>query len=568
VAHQDANTTDRMEASVGLWKRWFLIPIHRRIIVGMVVGVVLGFLVGPRSVVLSRDLLMIPDAARSQVHRRPNGPLVTLSAPGRVRVVGRRKVEGHLWYRIAWHSDGVGHSGWFDASLATEPISSVGRSIMAWIRPVGAIFLRLLKMIVVPLVFASLLVGVYSLGDSKRLGRLGGKTLLYYLATTAVAISIGLVLVNVVRPGRFVPSSDRKMLLASSASHPAFKSSQGSATAHRGHRGDRKMVAPAGDAGRGGGQGAKGDGHGSAQTGGSVHLRTAGKSLSRWLVEIVPKNPIAAAAKGNMLQVIFFALFLGIVLRKVPGSGPDRFVDLMITFDHAMVRAVGLIMETAPFAVAALLADVVGTTGMSVVLALGIYSLVVLVGLVLQGVLTYGAAVAWLGRMSPIRFLRLVRPVQLMAFSTASSAATLPVTMECAENDLGVSQPISSFVLPLGATMNMDGTALYQAVAAVFIAQVFGIHLSLVQQLSVLAAALLASIGAAAVPGAGIVLLAMVLETVGLPVAGIALVLGVDRLLDMFRTAVNVTGDLSAAVVLARSEGESLAGSRDTSSST
>ena len=490
--------------------------MHRRILVGMVLGVVIGALLGPRSLVLSRDSIRVGRQGRLSLSSVPGGreQAGVVAGPTVLRIVGRKDLGKATWYHVR---DAAGHSGWVSAEEAPAAFSGLGDRIVGWVRPIGLIFLRLLKMLVVPLVFASLVVGVFSLGDIRRLGRVGLRTFGYYLVTTALAIVFGLVLVNLVRPGRFVGAESKKALAAWNEQF------------------DKPDAA-----GRAGGP------------------KPAEQSLSRRLVEVVPENPVSAAADGRMLQIIFFALFFGVVLLMVPGDGPARLVGLLDTVNEAMIKGVGLVMEVAPFGVAALLADVVGSTGLRVLLALGVYSLVVLAGLLLHVTVTYGLAVRTLARISFRRFLRAVRPAQFLAFSTSSSAATLPVSMECAEDNLGVSGPITSFVLPLGATVNMDGTALYQAVAAVFVAQVFGVHLSLASQLAILLAALLASIGAAAVPSSSIVLLAMVLQSANIPAAGIALILGMDRILDMFRTAVNVTGDLSAAVVMARWEGEDL----------
>lgn len=510
---------------------WFRIPIYVRIFEGMVVGLVVGLLFGPQSPLLDADRARVtrkggvalcaqPDASEKT---RAGGAKNRLKTFAELEILEKKEVEGTLWFRVkpvpqaGEGGDGAEKrgavQGWLPETDLSSPYSSVGETVVSYLRPVGKVFLRLIKMLVVPLVFVSLLVGVFSLSDMKKLGRLGGKTLLYYAATTAVAILIGLTLANLVKPGRHVTEKQRDSLVAGYEGEAAKK---------------REVV-----------QGKKT---------GVVHR----------LVHMIPTNPIQAAAEGDMLQIIFFALFFGIILRRVGGKGPERLVGIFETVNQALVKAVVVVMETAPFGVLALLADVVGTSGLSVLLSLGVYCLVVLTGLVLHLFLTYGLALKVLTKVGLRRFLKAARPAQLMGFSTSSSAATLPVTFKCAGETLGISKPVTSFVLPLGATVNMDGTALYQAVAAVFVAQVFGLPLDLEAQVAVLLTALLASVGAAAVPGAGIIMLAMVLEAAGLPDAGIALVLGVDRLLDMFRTALNVTGDLSAAAIVAVSEGETL----------
>jgi len=263
-------------------------------------------------------------------------------------------------------------------------------------------------------------------------------------------------------------------------------------------------------------------------------------------------------AGGDMLQIIFFAVFFGVALTLIPKEKGDMVVAVFDAVNDAMVTCVNVIMMLAPYGVLALVANVVGQSGASVLIALGVYALTVMLGLLTHAACIYTSVVRVVGKVNPLDYWRAARPAQLLAFSTSSSSATLPVTMECAEKNLGISGQVASFVLPLGSTVNMDGTALYQGVAAVFIAQVFGIHLTLGDQLNVVLTATLASIGAAGVPGVGMVTLALVLTSIGVPTVGVALILGVDRILDMFRTSVNVTGDLSAAVLVAATEGETL----------
>jgi Na+/H+-dicarboxylate symporter len=274
------------------------------------------------------------------------------------------------------------------------------------------------------------------------------------------------------------------------------------------------------------------------------------------LIDIVPQNPVEALAGGNMLQIIFFAILLGIAVTLIPREKGRPVIAFLDGISEAMIKIVHIVMKLAPLGVLALIAAVVGQFGASILLSLVTYSLVVVAGLAIHMLAVYPSAVRLLAGMRPGFFFRGIRDAQLIAFSTSSSSATLPVTMECAEENLGVSEEVSSFVLPLGSTVNMDGTALYQGVAAVFIAQVYGIPLGFTAQLTIVLMATLASIGAAGVPGVGMITLAMVLEQVGVPLEGIALILGVDRVLDMCRTAVNVTGDASAAVIVAATEGD------------
>ncbi|HER43020.1 MAG TPA: dicarboxylate/amino acid:cation symporter [Candidatus Eisenbacteria bacterium] len=378
----------------------------------------------------------------------------------------------------------------------------------------GRLFILLIRMIVVPLVFSSLFVGTASLGNIRKLGRIGGKTILYYLCTTAIAITIGLVLGNAVRPGSGLDESTKTELLESYRTEAIEK------------------------------------------------IEIAGRRPSGFdavvetLLRIVPGNPVASLAEENMLQIIFFALLFGVAITLVPNGKGKPAVDFFEAVSEGMIQLVHLVMKFAPIGVLALIASVVGRFGADILLSLLKYALVVVAGLLVHMAVIYSAAVRLFGGMRPIDFFRGIRPAQLIAFSTSSSNATLPVTMECAEENLGVSEEVSSFVLPLGATINMDGTALYQGVAAVFIAQVYGLSLTLGDQVTIVLMATLASIGAAGVPGIGVITLAMVLQTLGLPLEGIALILGVDRILDMCRTTVNITGDASAAVVVAATEGE------------
>lgn len=377
----------------------------------------------------------------------------------------------------------------------------------SFVAPLGIIFIRLIKMVVVPLVFASLSLGVLSLGDIKKLGRIGGKTIAYYLVTTSFAITIGLVLANLIRPGDYIADKEKAQYMKKFEQTVKQKTDV------------RKSV-----------------------------------DKTKMIVEIVPTNPIHSMTHGKMLQIIFFALLFGMVLASLGNDKKEVIEKGLDGINEAMIKMVIWIMEIAPIGVFALMADTVAKAGISILKALAVYALVVLIGLVLHVFLVYGTAVRIFARISLWQFFRKVYSALLIAFSTSSSAATLPVSMRCAEEKLEVDQEVSSFVLPLGATINMDGTALYQGVAAVFIAQVFSMSLDISQQLTILLTATLASIGTAAVPGAGIVILAMVLESIGVPTVGIALIMGVDRILDMCRTTVNVTGDLSATLFVHRTE--------------
>lgn len=381
------------------------------------------------------------------------------------------------------------------------------QTIATAIKPIGDVFIRLLMMIAIPLVFASLLVGVSSLHDVSRMARIGGKTIALYFATTAVAISIGLTLANLIQPGTRMGSAARDRLLASYEGDAAAKIEQ-----------------------------------------------NVSVDFVDYLVNLVPKNIVQSLAAAEMLQIIFFALLLGITLLFIDREKAGRVIGFFDAISDAMIKMVDLVMYIAPVAVFALIAATISEFGFGILQTLFWYVLAVIAGLALQIVVVYPLLLKIFARDVSLRtFLRELRPVQLVAFTTSSSAATLPVNMEACEN-LGAPKSVTGFVLPLGATINMDGTALYQGVAAVFIAQVYGMDLSLTQQLSVVLTATLASIGTAPVPGVGIIMLIIVLRSVGVPEAGIALILGVDRILDMCRTITNVTSDATATMVVASTE--------------
>jgi Na+/H+-dicarboxylate symporter len=383
-----------------------------------------------------------------------------------------------------------------------------GPRAAAWVEPLGKIFIRLITMVVVPLVVASITLGTASLGSLKKLGRIGAKTFAYYMVTTALAITIGLTLANLVKPGAGLDENVKAQLLQ--------------------------------------------DYQATAQ---EQITKSAGRSKPiDLLLNIVPTNPIKAMAEGEMLGLIFFSLALGIALTYLPVARSQPVLNFLDGVNEAIIQLVHLIMKFAPFGVFGLMAAVVGKFGFDILLTLLKYSLVVLVGLALQMLLVYTFSVRFLGGLHPIHFFKGMRPAHLIAFSTSSSNATLPVNIQCCEENLGLPKEICSFVLPLGATINMDGTALLQGVVAVFIAQVYGISLTFNDQMVIMLTATLASVGAAGVPSAGIVMLAMILQPIGLPLEGIGLILGVDRLLDMCRTVVNITGDATCAAFIARSE--------------
>ena len=391
--------------------------------------------------------------------------------------------------------------------------------VASWIKPIGTIFVKLLKLIAVPLILASLIKGISDLKDISKFASIGLKTIIIYVLTTVIAISIGLILVNTFNPGDGVSQETISKLTETYA----------------GNSGVQGKIAEA-------------------------SRQQAGGPLD-FLVDMVPDNAFSALSNNKlMLQVIFLAMFLGISLLLVGEKSAKPLKDFFDSLNDVVLKMVDLIMLTAPFAVFALLANVVVSSGDPELLyALLFYSGVVVSGLLLM-VCFYLTLVTVIAKRNPFWFLKQISPAQLLAFSTSSSAATLPVTMERVEEHLGVDKEVSSFVLPVGATINMDGTSLYQAVAAVFIAQALDFDLTFSDQLMIVLTALLASIGSAAVPGAGMVMLVIVLESVGFPAdklaIGLALIFAVDRPLDMCRTMVNVTGDATVSMIVAKLEGK------------
>jgi len=382
--------------------------------------------------------------------------------------------------------------------------------VFSYIKPIGSAFIRLISMVVVPLVFASLLVGTASLNDIRKLGRIGAKTLAYYLCTTIIAISIGLLLANTLKPGVGLSEETRTELIQSHSEQ---------AEAQIGT--DRKKP-----------------------------------TITDILLNIVPTNPIRAFVEGRMLQIIFLALMAGICLSLIPSERSQPVINFFEGINELIIQMVHIIMKLAPYGVFALISAVVADFGLGILFVLLKYSLVVIVGLILHVTIVYSSAIKIFSKQKIGTFFRGIRPAQLIAFSSASSSATLPVTMECTEKNLGVPAQIASFALPLGATINMDGTALYQGVSAVFIAQFYYMDLTVAQQLTIVLTAVLASIGTAGAPMAGVITLAIVLKSIGVPLEGIAIIMGVERILDMCRSVVNVTGDASCAVVVASSESE------------
>lgn len=365
------------------------------------------------------------------------------------------------------------------------------------LKPIGTLFINAIKMLIVPLIFCSLVVGVTSMQDSRKMGRIGAKAIIFYLGTTAVAISIGLGFAAIFTPGEGL-----------------------------------NMIVQNADA--------------------------AGKEappLVQTLLNIIPKNPVGALAAGNILQIIVFAIGLGVSLTLI-GEKAKPAVAVFESLAEAMYKLTELVMKLAPYGVFGLMAWVAGKYGTDILLPLIKVIAVAYFGCLIHVLVFYSGLIKFIGGLSPVRYLKSLANPAAVAFTTTSSSGTLPATIKASREELGVSKGVSSFVLPLGATINMDGTALYQGVCALFIAQAFGIDLTMADYMLIIMTSTLASIGTAGVPGAGLIMLSLVLTTVGLPIEGLAIVAGIDRILDMARTTVNVCGDMMVSVLIAKSEGE------------
>ena len=387
-----------------------------------------------------------------------------------------------------------------------------------YIKPWGTIFINLLKLIAVPLIVVSLISGVSNLKDISKLSRIGLKTIGLYVLTTVIAITIGLIVVNITNPGKVFPAEKRAMFEEKFSQNVAEKESSAK--------------------------------------------RLKDETPLQFVVDIIPSNIVEAMTDNTkMLQVIFFAIIFGIAMVMLPDNKIQPVKEFIDSLNHIVLKLIDIIMAMAPYGVFALIAslivDIAGENPadtISLFAALGLYGLTVIIGLMIMIFVIYPLFIRFFTKIKYPRFVQKIAPVQLLAFSTSSSAATLPLTMETAEEKLGITNETASFVLPLGATINMDGTSLYQAVAAIFLAQVYGMDLGISGQLTIILTATLASIGSAAVPGAGMVMLVIVLTAVGIPTEGIALIFAVDRPLDMLRTSVNVTGDLTITSIIAGTE--------------
>lgn len=490
---------------------WKSIPLHHKILAGLILGAFFGALFN-----VSKYELEVRHRAEGavvtttlerwvtvEVLAADGSPAGSFGAEDQLRIIQQvrlslKEKKGRIDFRITPAS---GNSYTLPDIQSVEKV----KTIAVIIKPIGTIFIRLLMFVAIPLVLSSLIVGAASLGDIRNVGRLGGKTMIFYLFTITSAITVGLTLVNLISPGTRLSADAKEKLMMEF--QPDIASS----------------VQP--------------------------------PDLLETVVRIVPTNPFMAISGGEMLQIVFFALMIGVSLTMIESSRSKPVVDFFDGISETMIKMVGMIMNLAPYGVFALIAATVGEFGFDILETLIWYALTLVLGLTIHSFLILGPAVRIFSGIPYKKFFSGMKEPMLVAFTTSSSGATLPVNMKACENNLGVPKKITSFVLPLGATINMDGTSMYQAVAAVFIAQVYAMDLNLAQQLTILLTAVLASIGTAPVPGVGIVMLIIVLRSVNVPEEGIALILGVDRLLDMCRTVPNILGDAAVATIVAKTEG-------------
>lgn len=487
------------------------IQLHTKILIGLVLGAVFGSIFH----MSSNEIEIITKSGKEKItdftevkFLKGDSLLVSFNSGEQLSIIKYlknipdKKVKDAIKVKAILKSNDVKE---FTNVIEISKVKSIG----AMIKPIGDIFVRLLNMIAVPLVFASLLVGAASLSDLRNVARIGGKTILIFMVTTTLAITIGLVLANLIQPGHFMPPETKSMLLQTFSDEATTKIEQ-----------------------------------------------NVSVNIIDFFVNIVPKNPFKAIADGDFLQVVFFAILTGIFLTQVPKDKSHSIINFFDGLSSAMIILVEKVMLIAPYAVFALISATVAEFGFSILQTLLMYVITVLAGILCLMIFMYPALIKLLARQKVLPVYKALRQVMVVAFSTSSSAATLPLEIEVAEKKLGVPNRIASFVLPLGATVNMDGTALYQAVAAMFIAQVYGIEMDLTKQVTIVITAVLASIGTAPVPGVGLIMLIIVLRSVGIPEEGIALILGVDRVLDMARTVPNIVSDSLTALTVAKSEGE------------
>lgn len=497
-------------------QKWKL-KLHHKILLGLVLGVIFGVLFG----VDKHKLEIFHSVEKSEIIKNwetiefistsENKVLKTYGKDDQLKIINyfqnldkdaKRKIVLCVYLKNTEKLET--YKKCFEKINRIEKV----KTIPLYIKPVGTIFIRLLMFIAIPLVLSSLIVGASSLGDLKKVGRIGLRMLLFYVITIAIAITIGLFLTNTIQPGKFLSADAKEKLIVEFVPNVQSKIQE------------------------------------------AVEL-----NVITTIVNIVPVNPISALANSEMLQIVFFAIIVGMTLTAIPKVKSEPVVKFFDGFSELMIKMVDYIMKIAPYGVFALIAATISEFGFDILQTLFWYAGTLILGLLIQQFIVFGSFVKIFARLNPMKFFQGIREVMLIGFSSSSSAATLPVNIESCEVNLGVPKNISSFVLPLGATINMNGTSMYQAVAAVFIAQVYGIELHISEQLIILLTALLASIGTAPVPGVGIVMLLIVLKSVNIPEEGIALILGIDRFLDMCRTVVNVSGDAAVATIVAKFEG-------------
>ncbi len=484
------------------------IQLHTKIIIGLILGAVFGsiFSINPNKLEITTSSgTQTVESWNEFSFTKKDSVIKSFGANDQLGIIKfmkslKDKKDLKLKIKLSNGSEVV-----IENATAAEKIKTIG----VLLKPVGDIFVRLLNMIAIPLVLASLMVGAASLSDLKHVAKIGGKTLGFYALTAVVAISIGLAFSNLIQPGNIMDADTKERLLSTYQDEAKVRMEQ------------------------------------------KVEM-----NIVDFLVNIVPKNPFKAIADGDFLQIVFFAILTGIFLMQIPKDKSAPVLNFFTGLSDAMIVLVEKIMLIAPYAVFTLIAATVAEFGFSILKTLFWYSLTVVLGLLVLTFIEYPILLKIFTKISIKDFFKAQKQVLAVAFSTSSSAATLPVTMDVCEKKLGVPNKIASFVLPLGTTVNMDGTALYQATATMFIAQVYGFDLNLTQQLTIVLTAALAAVGTAPVPGVGLLMLIIVLRSVGIPEEGIALIIGVDRLLDMCRTVPNVLADSLACVVIANSEGE------------
>ncbi len=487
------------------------VKLHNQIIIGLLLGVFFGaiFSVNPYKISLKyKSGEEVVSYWSEIIFLKDSLPQITFNSNEQTQIIKYSK--GFLTLPdksqkniLIKYPDGT--SKLYEDVTVIDKVKSIG----VLLRPIGDIFIRLLNMIAIPLVLASLIVGAASLSDLKHVAKIGGKTIAFYFMTAIIAISAGLLISNILQPGYFMAVETKEKLLVAFQEEARSKIEQ------------------------------------------NVSI-----NIIDFLVNIVPKNPFYAIANGEFLPIVFFSIMIGVFLTQIPQNKSQPVINFFEGISDALILMVNKIMYIAPYAVFTLISATVAEFGFNILQSLLLYSTTVIIGLIFITFIEYPALLKIFTNISIKDFFSTQKKVIAVAFSTSSSAATLPVTMEICEKNLGVPNKIASFVLPLGTTINMDGTALYQAVAAMFIAQVYGFDLSVTQQITIVITAVLAAIGTAPVPGIGLIMLIVILRSVGVPEEGIALIIGVDRLLDMCRTVPNVIADSLACVVIAKSEGE------------